>query len=106
MSLQPVYGEKTIDEFGMLFSHRRINLDPGFQRQSVWTMTDRRRLIESIVSGYPLPSVFLYQREERGRLVYDVIDGKQRLETLFMFTERGRFRKDGFHVRLDLGERS
>jgi len=103
MTLQPTFGEHTINELTLMFKSRQINLDPGFQRRSVWTVNDRRRLIQSIVSGYPLPSIFLYRRNHNGRLVYDVIDGKQRLESIFMFTCLGRFKSDSFDVKLDLG---
>lgn len=76
-----------------LYEHGHLNLAPGFQRQSVWTQRDRANLIDSILRNYPLPAIFLYKREENGNLVFDVIDGKQRLESLFMFTGamRGRF---------------
>jgi hypothetical protein len=104
MGLQPVFGEHTINQFALMFRNHQINLEPGFQRQSVWTLNDRRRLIQSIVAGYPLPSVFLYQRSPRGRLTYDVIDGKQRLETIFMFTRAGRFKRNWFDVKLDFGD--
>jgi hypothetical protein len=104
MSLQPTYGEKTINELSLLFRNRQINLDPGFQRRSVWTINDRRRLMQSISAGYPLPSIFLYRREPNGRVVYDVIDGKQRLETIFMFTQLGRFKVDTFPANIDLGD--
>jgi Protein of unknown function DUF262/HNH endonuclease len=104
MPLNPVFGEHTIDQLSLMFKHRQINLEPGFQRRSVWTAGDRRRLVQSIFAGYPLPSVFLYQRTQGGRLVYDVIDGKQRLETIFMFMGDGRFRSDVFDVDLDLGD--
>jgi hypothetical protein len=103
MALQPSFGEHTIRSLTLMFRDRSINLEPGFQRKSVWTPNDRRRLIQSIASGYPLPSVFLYQRHQGGRLVYDVIDGKQRLESIFMFTRLGRFKRDAFDVKLDLG---
>lgn len=68
-------------------------MEPGFQRQSVWRERDRAKLIESILRNYPLPAIFLYKREEDGDLVLDVIDGKQRLESILMFTGemRGRF---------------
>lgn len=102
MTLQPIFSEKAIHEFSSLFQGRRLNLDPGFQRKSVWTTSDRIRLIQSIIKGYPVPSVFLYKRDQKGRIVYDVIDGKQRLETIFMFTKLGRFRKDWFDARLEL----
>jgi hypothetical protein len=62
-----------------------LNLNPGFQRDSVWGITDRRLLIDTIVRNYPLPAIFLYRRLEGGRAVYDVIDGKQRIESILMF---------------------
>lgn len=104
MALNPIFSEHSIDQFVLMFNGRQINLDPGFQRNSVWTLSDRRRLLESIVSGYPVPSVFLYKRSVNGRLVYDVIDGKQRLEAILMFLHVGRFRREKFDVRLDLGD--
>ncbi|WP_407074996.1 DUF262 domain-containing protein, partial [Reyranella sp.] len=60
-------------------------------------------MIDSILRNYPLPAIFLYKREDEGRLVFDVIDGKQRLESIFKFTGvmRGKFR-----VRMQLGETS
>lgn len=83
MGLQPTFGEHTINELTLMFRNHQIDLEPGFQRRSVWTTNDRRRLIQSITARYPLPSVFLYRRNRNGRLIYDVIDGKQRLETIF-----------------------
>jgi hypothetical protein len=103
MELQPTFETDTISDLTLKFRARQINLNPGFQRQSVWTLNDRRRLIQSIMAGYPLPSVFLYKRQQNGRLVYDVIDGKQRLETIFMFTKLGRFKRESFEVKVDLG---
>lgn len=103
MALHPEFGEDTVNELTLKFKGRQINLEPGFQRRSVWTLSDRRRLIQSIVAGYPVPSIFLYRRSHNGRLVYDVIDGKQRLETILMFTGLGRFRRDVFDVKLDFG---
>ncbi len=54
---------------------------------------DRAKLIESIIRNYPLPAISLYRRHENGQLVYDVMNGKQRLESIFMFmgVMRGMF---------------
>ncbi len=84
---------KTITDLVNLYSGEQLNLEPGFQRQSVWVERDRSKLIESILRNYPLPAIFLYRREEDGRIIYDVIDGKQRLESILMFMGemRGRF---------------
>ncbi|MDY6953381.1 MAG: DUF262 domain-containing protein [Thermodesulfobacteriota bacterium] len=93
-------GSKTIQEIDGLFKDNKLNLSPGFQRASVWTATDRRNLIKSILHGYPLPAIFLYKRQADGDIVYDVIDGKQRLESIFMFT--GRMKGNRFATRTTL----
>ena len=93
------YGTKTILEFRNLQQQGHLNLEPGFQRKSVWTITDRRKLIQSILEGYPVPSIFLYRREENGVPIYDVLDGKQRLETIFMFSRVRPFHRDVFDVK-------
>lgn len=84
---------KSVLDFINLYDHGHLNLEPGFQRQSVWHERDRAKLIDSILRNYPLPAIFLYKRQEDGKLVFDVIDGKQRLESILMFTGsmRGRF---------------
>ena len=84
---------KLIDELVSHYKKDALNLNPGFQRDSVWKERDRAKLINSIVRNYPLPAIFLYRRNENGRLIYDVIDGKQRLESIFRFMHilRGRF---------------
>ncbi|MCI0388063.1 MAG: DUF262 domain-containing protein [Acidobacteria bacterium] len=102
MELKSDFGERTINELSLMFKSGQINLEPGFQRNSVWTISDRRRLVQSILASYPVPCIFLYKRNNRGRSVYDVIDGKQRLETIFMFTKQGRFRNTAFDVLLDV----
>jgi hypothetical protein len=104
MPISPEYNTSTINQLTLQFKNRQINLEPGFQRKSVWTGADRRRLIESVFAGYPIPSIFLYRRDVNGRTVYDVIDGKQRLESLFMFAGIGRFAKQTFDVKLELGD--
>jgi hypothetical protein len=67
--------------------------EKGLQRQSVWSERDRTKLIDSVLRNYPLPAIFLYRREEEGQIIYDVIDGKQRIESILMFTGlmRGRY---------------
>lgn len=103
--LQTRFGEKSINALLLMYRDGQINLEPGFQRDSVWSRADRRRLIESIVASKPLPNVFLYKRhDERGELKYDVIDGKQRIEAILAFTRASGFGREGFDVQLDLGD--
>lgn len=76
---------REVHELAGLYNAGKLNLSPGFQRQSVWSLRDRVKLIDSMLRRYPLPAIFLYRREKDGQIVYDVIDGKQRLESIFMF---------------------
>jgi hypothetical protein len=86
-------GDKTITDIINLYEDDLLNLEPGFQRQSVWSERDRAKLIDSILRNYPLPAIFLYRRQEDGQIVYDVIDGKQRIESILKFVGemRGRY---------------
>jgi hypothetical protein len=59
-----------------------LNLAPDFQRDLVWNSKQKSELIESILMGIPLPLIYV-KEDERG--VYIIVDGKQRLNTLFEF---------------------
>jgi 5-methylcytosine-specific restriction endonuclease McrA len=96
---------KTVTDLINLYKDGLLNLEPGFQRQSVWTERDRAKLIDSMLRNYPLPAVFLYRREADGHIYYDVIDGKQRIESILMFVGqmRGRF---GLKTQLPNGDQT
>lgn len=54
---------------------------PMFQRGFVWSVAQASKLIESFLLGLPVPSIFLYKEKESQKLL--VIDGQQRLQTIF-----------------------
>lgn len=60
---------------------------PRFQRNYVWDRRRASKLIESLILGLPIPQVFLY---EQGNNEFLIIDGQQRLLTVFFFM-KGRF---------------
>ena len=55
---------------------------PDFQRKYVWDVYQASRLIESFMLGLPVPPVFLYIDKDSKSLV---IDGQQRLKSIFLF---------------------
>lgn len=57
---------------------------PDFQRNFVWTRPQASRLIESILLGLPIPSLFFYTKPDKRHIV---IDGLQRLSTLKAFMQ-------------------
>ena len=90
MALKTTHGTKTVQELLYLFQQKSLNLSPGFQRQSVWSERDRRLLINSLFDGIPIPSVYLYRQPGvGGKMQYDVIDGKQRLESILLYMDKG-----------------
>lgn len=72
----------SIGELANLYKDGELDIHPEFQREYRWTLTQKTRLIESILLGIPLPSFFVSQREDG---VWDVVDGLQRLSTIFSF---------------------
>ena len=52
MELQTEYGKRTINEMVLLYRNGQINLDPGFQRKSVWSLMDRRRKNKGVRSTH------------------------------------------------------
>ena len=66
----------------------QLDLDPPFQRRSVWTHRDRTYFLDTIFRGYPSPSIYLSKDvKPNGQSAFSVVDGKQRLETIIMFSE-------------------
>ncbi len=71
-----------------LYDKGQLNLDPPYQRRSVWSPRDRRYFIDTILNNYPAPPIFLHKTlDDNGRATYHVVDGKQRLQTIIMFRD-------------------
>lgn len=78
-------GEMKISELVGYLRDGQINLSPVFQRGHVWPVTTRRRLVRNIVQGKPIPAIFLYKQEAGSMYSYNILDGKQRIESLILF---------------------
>lgn len=62
--------QKTIQDILNLYEDGHLNLEPGFQRSSVWAERDRAKLIDSILPQLPVAFDLLLSppREWQSRL--------------------------------------
>jgi hypothetical protein len=79
---------QTIAWFADLYHGRQLDLDPPYQRLSVWNLEYRQYFIDTILRNYPSPQVFLdVEITTGGRTTYHVVDGKQRLSAILEYLE-------------------
>lgn len=78
-----------LDTICMMIESGNYNLNPDFQRRRRWSVQKKSKLIESFIMNVPIPPIFLYENEFSH---YEVMDGLQRLTTIYDFY------KDGFEL--------
>ncbi len=72
-----------------------LKINPDYQRyDGIWSTKNRSLFIESIILNIPIPSIYLSE-DSKGTLI--VIDGRQRLSTLFDFME-DKFKLTGLTI--------
>ena len=47
--------------FWDLYQRELLDLDPPYQRRSVWSQPYKDYFIDTVLNGYPAPAIFLYQ---------------------------------------------
>lgn len=72
----------SVGEIVNLYRDEEIDLEPAFQRLFRWTSEQQTKFIESLLLGYPVPAIFVYQKEDG---VWEVIDGVQRISSILNF---------------------
>ena len=75
---------------------------PEFQRNYVWKKLEASRFIESILLGLPVPSIFLANSAKNEKLI---IDGYQRIMTVYDYVERKKFGNENILFRLTNSEK-
>jgi len=71
-----------------MYRARQLDLDPPYQRRSVWNRSFQQFFVDTILKNYPAPPIFVNMEvQEDGTSIYHVVDGKQRLLSILEFLE-------------------
>src|SRR2546428_96992 len=84
-----------VDELLKLRKKQMLVVNPEYQRGRVWTLAQKKRLVDSVLRGYPIPLIYLHHisKEVAGhkREDFEIIDGQQRITALYEYKE-GNFK--------------
>src|ERR1043166_4388725 len=72
----------SIGEVVNMYKNEEFVINPDFQRLFRWEIGQKSRLIESLLLGILLPSLFVFEKEDSK---WELIDGLQRISTLLEF---------------------
>ncbi len=65
-----------------LFSQKKLWLNPAYQRESVWTLSQKQLLLDSLLTEIDVPKLYFREISREG-YEYEVVDGQQRLRAIF-----------------------
>ncbi len=74
--------DMSVGEIISLYKEEEIIIGPDFQRLFRWKEGQKTKFIKSLLLGIPIPPIFVFQNEEG---IWELIDGLQRLSTIFEF---------------------
>lgn len=74
--------DMSFGEIMNLYEDGELFITPEYQRIFRWSLFQQTRFIESVILGIPIPPIFV---AEDGKGKWEVVDGLQRLSTIFAF---------------------
>lgn len=74
--------QMSVGEVVSLYEREELRIDPNFQRLFRWTIGQKSKLIELILLNIPIPSIFVFERDDG---TWELIDGLQRVSTILEF---------------------
>jgi len=79
---------QSISWFSKRDADDELSIKPPFQRNPVWSQTQKSFLIDSILLGYPVPELYMqFTTDANGDDTYIVVDGQQRVRACLEFLE-------------------
>lgn len=74
--------DKSTSDLIRMIKEGELILQPDYQRKFVWNQKTMSQFIESLLLSIPIPTIFLSENDDD---TLEVIDGQQRLTTVFTF---------------------
>ncbi len=70
--------------------NKTIIPNPDFQRRLVWTNKDKKNFLETVLTGYPFPEIYIaagHVNPQTGEGTEWLVDGQQRISSLYQYFE-------------------
>jgi hypothetical protein len=74
--------QMSIGELVNMYKESELIINPDFQRLFRWEIGQKAKLIESVLLGIPIPSIFVFETDDAK---WELIDGLQRISTILEF---------------------
>jgi hypothetical protein len=89
--MQAKHVHRSVDDLIQLKANHMLTANAEYQRGAVWTPAQKKRLVDSLLRGYPIPLIYLHHisRVVAGatREDFEIIDGQQRMNALYEYKE-------------------
>lgn len=78
--------QQSVGWFRDRYAEGSLTIKPPYQRKPVWGLRQKCHLVESVLTDYPIPELFVQKAtDEDGNTTYAVVDGQQRLRALLQY---------------------
>lgn len=91
---------ETIQRIYNFYKNNLFFVNRRYQRKLIWTIEEKKKFIDSIIKGYPVPLILLAEKKIDNRHIFEIIDGMQRLNAITSFIE-GEFDHEGCYFDLE-----
>src|SRR5258708_17020868 len=93
--MKAAHDKKSVNVHLQLKTNHMLAPNPEYQRGEVWNPAQKKRMVDSVLRGYPIPLIYLHHivKDVYGakREDFEIIDGQQRINALYEYKE-GNFK--------------
>lgn len=75
-----------IQQLDYLNKQGKLDFNPDYQRESVWTRSQKQLFIDSLLIEIDIPKLY-FREVSKGKYEYEIVDGQQRLRAVIEFLD-------------------